>query len=102
MAQKFHRVVDDPVRQREHLIPVVWIECFFGPRVDDRLQCVSFKYILHGVARSGRPLLGNIALSRLERLIEIGDNVFDMLDAEGEPNVALGDAGLQLLLRREL
>src|SRR6202040_3425659 len=41
-------------------------------------------------------------LSLVERLLEIGEDVVLMLDAERQPDIAVGDAGLQLLLRRQL
>src|SRR5690242_3515207 len=37
-----------------------------------------------------------------QRLVEIGDDVFDMLEADREADIAVGDAGLALLLGREL
>src|SRR3546814_1663768 len=37
-----------------------------------------------------------------ERLFEIGDDVVDMLEPDGEPHVVVGDAGRQLVLGREL
>ena len=42
------------------------------------------------------------SLSDRKRLIEIGEDVVDMLDADRQPNVAFRDAGLRLLLGREL
>ncbi len=39
---------------------------------------------------------------RLQRLVEIGEDVVDVLDADGQANVIVGDAGRQLLFGREL
>ena len=42
------------------------------------------------------------SLSDRKRLIEIGEDVVDVLDADRQPHIAIGDAGLRLLLGREL
>ena len=39
---------------------------------------------------------------RGERLLDVGDDVVDMLDADREANVTVGHAGRVLLLRRQL
>ena len=39
---------------------------------------------------------------RLQRLVEIGDDVVDMLDADRQPDIVVGHAGRLLLLGREL
>ena len=58
-------------------------------------------------AGTGRPL--EILLRRggrgdrlIQRLIEIGDNVVDMFDPDREPDIAVRDAGGQLIFRRKL
>ena len=35
-------------------------------------------------------------------MLEIGDNIVDVLDADGKPDIAIGDAGSQLVLDRKL
>jgi len=49
--------------------------------------------------KGGRLLSENRRLNRRQRLIEIGDDVVDMLDAERKPDISIGYARLQLLLR---
>ena len=39
---------------------------------------------------------------RRKAALEIGEDVVDMLEADGQPHIAVGDAGRVLLLRREL
>src|SRR3984957_5192117 len=39
---------------------------------------------------------------RIQRAIEIGENVVDMFDADRETDIAVGNAGLDLILGREL
>src|SRR5215469_71306 len=48
-------------------------------------------------------LLGRLGdARRLQGLVQIRDDIVDMLQPDGEPDIAVGDAGRELLVRREL
>ena len=42
------------------------------------------------------------ASRRLQGLVDVGDDILRMLDADGEPHIAVGDASPMLLLARQL
>src|ERR1043166_2051521 len=50
----------------------------------------------------GMTILCGRALRLVERLLEVGEDVVLMLDAERQADIAVGDAGLQLLLGGQL
>ena len=62
-----------------------------APKEDERaLHARAFANLIG--LRARKPLS-----HRRERLVEVGEDVVDMLDADRKADIAVGDAGLQLL-----